>query len=186
MTYQNYSCGEWIESLYYLLNFKCQLYWNIAQKQKICIRMATKSVFHTMNTSMQSVCKPKNRASGPGQVSSAGFWLLYSVELGSFSSSECGLGSMNYDSHHPAPTQKKSWQCYVKEIWLWLRMWQLLKIEDSGEFEWMAFTKPHWILGIMGIYRFILLFYDFSSFSNHFSAKDKLLSWFLQCNRYHL
>ena len=97
----------------------------------------------------------------PGQL--CRFWLLYSVEFGSFSSSECGLGSMNYDSHHPAPTQKKSWQCYVKEIWLWLRMWQLLKVEDSAEFEWMASTKPHWILGIMDIYRFILLFYVFQA-----------------------
>ena len=138
----------------------------------------------SQNEHIHVICtQTRNRASGPGQVSSAGFWLLYSVEFGSFSSSECGLGSMNYDSH-PHPSPPKSWQCYVKEIWLWLRMWQLLKTEDSVEFQWMASTKPHWILGITDIYRFILL--CFSSFSNHFSSNDKLLSQFLQCNRYHL
>lgn len=97
-------------------------------------------------------------AYGPGHVNLAGFWLFYTVGFGRFSSSESGLGSVNYGSKE----KKDWWQCYVKGIWFWLRLRWLLKIENSAALGWAVSTKPHF--GFHGIQMYTDLYYHFMFF----------------------
>lgn len=125
----------------------------------------------------------------PAHVSSAGFGLFflglldYCFGFGSFSSNACGLGSVNYASRK----SRNDGSVISRGTWFWLRMWQLLKTEDSAEFEPAASTKPHtWDSRDYRYIQICTIVVCFPCFNNYFLANDRLLSWSLQCKRYHL
>lgn len=84
--------------------------------------------------------------------------LGYCFECGSFSTNGFGFSLVNY-----GPWKSRNYGSIISRgIWLWLRVWQLLKIEESAEFEPALYTKPH--MGFWGLPTYADLCYCFMFF----------------------